>query len=84
MPAVDEGKGLILDFDEVVSAPHSFLNALLASPIRDLGMSAYKRIKIRNASPEIRETIDFILDENTNAGAGTLIHPMPNSKADLE
>jgi len=70
MPAVDLGKGLILDFDEVISAPHSFLNALIAAPIRDLGMSAYKRIKVINASPEIRETIDFILDENTGSTGG--------------
>jgi len=73
MPAVDQGKGLILDFDEVVSAPHSFLSALIASPIRDLGMSAYKRIKVRNASPEIRETIDFILDENTGPKGGVAV-----------
>ena len=65
LPAIAQGKTLLLDFEEVISAPHSFLNALLASPIRQLGMAAYKRIKVINALPEIRETIDFILDENT-------------------
>jgi len=78
MPAVDAGKGLILDFDEVISAPHSFLNALISSPIRDLGMSAYKRIKVINASPEIRETIDFILDENTGSTGGLTNIPTPS------
>jgi hypothetical protein len=64
--ALDEGKSILIDFDGVVSAPHSFLSALLASPIKSLGMLAYKRIKFVNASPEIRETIDFILDDNTD------------------
>ena len=64
--SIDEGKTLILDFDNVTSAPHSFLSALIASPIKTLGMNAFKRIKITNATPEIRETLDFIMDENTD------------------
>jgi len=65
VPAIAEGKTLTIDFDDVVSAPHSFLNALLATPIRQYGLAAYKKIKILNAATEIRETIDFIFDENT-------------------
>ncbi|MBF0282898.1 MAG: DUF4325 domain-containing protein [Magnetococcales bacterium] len=66
IPAVDAGKTLRLDFDNVQAAPHSFLSALLATPVKRLGMAAYKKIKILNATPEIRETIDYILDENTS------------------
>jgi hypothetical protein len=62
---VDSGDQITLDFSDVKAAPHSFLSALLATPITKLGIVAYKRIKVINASPEIRETIDFILDENT-------------------
>jgi len=65
LPAVSENKNIVLDFNNVISAPHSFLSALLATPIKQMGMSAYKKIKIINAEPEIRETIDYILDENT-------------------
>lgn len=64
-PAIDDDKLIVVDFNFVVSSPHSFLSALLASPIKRLGMGAYKKIKIINASPEIRETIDFIFDDNT-------------------
>jgi hypothetical protein len=64
-PAIEEGKNVLINFENVVSSPHSFLSALLASPIKSLGMSSYKRIKFVNATPEIRETIDFILDDNT-------------------
>lgn len=65
IPKLEEGRKIILDFKNVKSAPHSFLNALLASPIKRLGMEAYKKIKIVNADSNIRETIDFILDDNT-------------------
>lgn len=64
-PAIEEGKKILIDFDNVVSSPHSFLSALLASPIKSLGMPAYKIIKFVNAAPDIRETLDFILDDNT-------------------
>ena len=64
-PAIDDGSIILIDFENVTSAPHSFLSALLASPIKSLGMQAFKRFKIVNASAELRETIDFIFDDNT-------------------
>lgn len=64
-PALADEKTIVVDFVDVKSAPHSFLSALLASPIKSLGLSAFKRIKIVNATSEIRETIDFIFDDNT-------------------
>lgn len=64
-PALEENKKVKIDFSGVESSPHSFLSALLASPIKSLGMSAYKKVKIVNATPDIRETVDFIMDENT-------------------
>ncbi|WP_061011628.1 STAS-like domain-containing protein [Photobacterium leiognathi] len=64
-PALEQGKKLRIDFSGVESSPHSFLSALLASPIKSLGMKSYKVIKIINATPDIRETVDFIMDENT-------------------
>lgn len=63
--AIKNDKSIVFDFDNVESAPHSFLSALLASPIKSLGMNAYKKIKIVNTPAEIRETIDFILDDST-------------------
>ena len=66
LSAVEDGKSITIDFEEVISAPHSLLNALLATPIQRLGLAAYKKIKVINASPEIRETVDFIMDENTS------------------
>lgn len=64
-PEVTSGKTILIDFDGVENSPHSFLSALIASPIKTLGLHAFKKIKIVNATPEIRETIDFIFDDNT-------------------
>ena len=69
IPAIHRGLSITLDFEEVKSAPHSLLNALLATPVKMLGLAAYKKIKIINASPEIRETVDYIMDENTSLTA---------------
>ena len=66
LPALAENKTLTIDFEEILSAPHSLLNAMLATLITRLGLSAYKKIKIINAAPEIRETLDFIFDDNTS------------------
>jgi len=66
LPALAENKTVTLDFEEIISAPHSLLNAMLATPIERLGLAAYKKIKIINAAPEIRETLDFIFDDNTS------------------
>lgn len=65
-PALEKNKKIRLDFSGIESSPHSFLSALLASPIKSLGMKAYKVFKVLNATPDIRETIDFIMDENTD------------------
>lgn len=66
LPAIEQGISITVDFEDVISAPHSLLNALLATPIQRLGLAAYKRIKVINARTEIRETVDFIMDENTS------------------
>jgi hypothetical protein len=65
LPAIAENKTLTIDFEDIISAPHSLLNAMLATPIERLGLAAYKKIKIINASPDIRETLDFIFEDNT-------------------
>lgn len=65
VPKINDGLKLRIDFADVKAAPHSFLSALLATPITIYGLRAYKNIKVINALPEIRETIDYILEENT-------------------
>ncbi len=66
LPALAENKTLTIDFEDIISAPHSLLNAMLATPIRQLGLVAYKKIKVINVSSDIRVTLDFIFDDNTS------------------
>ena len=65
LPALAEGKTVILDFTNTETATHSFLVALLATPICNTGIKAYKMIKIVGANSTIRSTIDFIFDSYT-------------------
>jgi hypothetical protein len=55
-----------MDFKDVVFASHTVLNAMLATPIHQLGLTAYKKIKIINAASDIRSMLDFIFDDNTS------------------
>ena len=64
IPAIEAGKKIDLDFREVETAPHSFLNALLATPVRRLGMKAYQWLRIYNALGSIHEIIDQVLEDN--------------------
>lgn len=65
LPALAEGKTVILDFTNTETATHSFLVALLATAICNTGIKSYKLIKIIGANPTIRSTIDFIFDSYT-------------------
>lgn len=64
MPAIMAGKKIELDFQDVETAPHSFLNALLSTPVRHLGMKAYQWIRIYNAPGAIHEIIAAVLEDN--------------------
>ena len=64
LPAIEAGKRIDLDFRDVETAPHSFLNALLATPVRRLGPRAYQWIRIYNAPGSIHEIIDKVLEDN--------------------
>ena len=65
LPEIKLGKKIVIDFTRVKQSPHSFLSALLATPIKGLGINAFKKIKIVNANSNIRGIIDYIFDENT-------------------
>ncbi len=64
LPAIAEGKKIELDFRGVETAPHSFLNALLATPVQRLGVKAYQWIHVHNAIGSIHEVIRTIFDDN--------------------
>lgn len=65
LPALREGRSIILDFTDVESATHSFLTALLVTSIKEFGLLAYKRIRIIGCDSKIREMIDFVFESYT-------------------
>lgn len=66
IPAIQKGETIVLDFSHAITATHSFLTALLADPIKILGLKSYKQIKIIGANETIRTIIDFVFDTYTN------------------
>ena len=66
IPAIQKGETVVLDFSHAITATHSFLTALLADPIKILGLKSYKQIKIIGANETIRTIIDFVFDTYTN------------------
>ena len=66
IPAIKKGETVILDFSHAITATHNFLTALLADPIKILGLKSYKQIKIIGANETIRTIIDFVFDTYTN------------------
>lgn len=66
LPALDENKTMTIDFEDIVFATDSVLNAMLATPIHQLGLKAYKKIKVINVASDIRVMLDFIFDDNTS------------------
>ena len=66
IPAIQKGETIILNFSHAITATHSFLTALLADPIKILGLKSYKQIRIIGANETIRTIIDFVFDTYTN------------------
>jgi hypothetical protein len=66
LPVLTENGSLIIDFKDVIFASHTVLNAMLATPIHQLGLTAYKKIKVINTASDIRVMLDFIFDDNTS------------------
>jgi hypothetical protein len=50
LPVLAKNGVLILDFKDVIFASHTVLNAMLATPIHQLGLPAYKNIKVINVA----------------------------------
>jgi hypothetical protein len=65
LPALEMGKRVEFDFANVDTAPHSFLNALLATPIKRLSGQTPKRLRFFNCPSHIREIIDVIVLDNS-------------------
>ncbi len=58
-----EGK-VIIDFEGIIVASHSFVDEIIGYPLRLNGKTFLNRIKFRNANPSIKITIKTILNDS--------------------
>ena len=60
IPALSEGKGIVLDFKGVDGATQSFIHALISDPIRQFRDAAYENLYYQNTNREIKEIISMV------------------------
>ena len=57
MPAVKDGKEIILDFEGVTGATQSFIHALVSDVMRKYGIDCLDLIGFKNCSPIVKEIV---------------------------
>jgi hypothetical protein len=60
MPALSQGRDVVLDFSGVTGATQSFVHALLSDPLREFREIALERLYYQNAGEEIRKIISIV------------------------
>jgi hypothetical protein len=60
MPALSEGREVILDFDGVDGATQSFIHAFVAGPIREFGSKAFDNLAYKNTNDDVKEIISIV------------------------
>jgi STAS-like domain of unknown function (DUF4325) len=59
MPALTEGKRVILDFSAITSSTQSFVHALVGEP---LGEPVLEKIEFRSCAPQIKSLVQLVVD----------------------
>jgi len=62
LPAIKQGRDVILDFSEVEGATQSFIHALISDIIRQHGAAALDKLEFRNCSETIKKIISIVVD----------------------
>lgn len=62
MPALREGKEIVIDFGDVTGATQSFVHALISDPIRHYGDRALELILFKDCSPIVREIVTTVVE----------------------
>ena len=67
MPALIDGKEVVLDFEKMTGATQSFIHALIVAPMREFGDVFFEKVKFKNCSSTIQQVIK-IVSEYTQEG----------------
>ncbi len=62
IPALEEGEGLILDFENVEGATQSFVHALISDLFRKYGGEVLDKIQFKSCNDTVREIISIVVD----------------------
>lgn len=62
IPALEKGKGIILDFEKVEGATQSFIHALISDLIRKYGNEVFDKIQFKSCNETIKEIISIVAD----------------------
>ena len=62
MPALTEGKGVVLDFAAVTSSTQSFVHALVGEPLQKIGETVLEKIEFRSCAPQVKSLVQLVVD----------------------
>lgn len=62
LPAIAEGRGVVLDFAAVKYATQSFIHALIGEALQKYGERALDLIEFRHCSEAVRSVIELVVD----------------------
>jgi hypothetical protein len=62
LPALEEGKEIILDFQGIDSTTQSFVHALVSDVIRKKGIRILDRIFFKNCNTVVQKIIKIVVD----------------------
>jgi hypothetical protein len=62
MPALAEGKEVVLDFSGVSGTTQSFIHALISEPIRQFRDGALEKMHYKNCSDVVKEVIKTVYE----------------------
>lgn len=62
LPALEEGKDVVLDFSKVDSATQSFIHALISDLIRVKGDDVLDKVSFKNCSETVKKIISIVID----------------------
>ena len=62
IPALEKGKEVILDFENIDSATQSFVHALISDVIRKFGNEALDKISFKSCNETIKKIINIVIN----------------------
>ena len=62
LPALDQGKSVVLDFSEVRYATQSYVHALIGEALQKYGEQVLERVEFKGCSPQLQSLVELVVD----------------------